>query len=112
MHLGKREPEKALVVAWNNLVQNKDQIMITPEDDCLQQYRKRQLMVLIEEYGTLDDIPYQLTLKVLDHIRVEADHLEVVYLTGIMEKIALVDLSKYRMRRKRAWNDRNWQGCV
>lgn len=94
LHLEKHVPERALVTAWNNLVENQCQIVIAPEDSILLQYRKRQLMELISEYGIIDAMPYQLMLKMLDHIRVEVDHLEVVFLAGITEKIAQADMPK------------------
>lgn len=51
--------------------------------DALTRYRIQQLMQLIEETGIIDAMPYELMLKVLDHIEVGADgRVDAIFLEG------------------------------
>ena len=54
--------------------------------DALTRYRIQQLMQLIEETGIIDAMPYELMLKVLDHIEVGADgRVDAIFLEGGFE---------------------------
>ena len=46
-------------------------------------YRAQQLMQLVEETGIIDAMPYELMLKVLDHIEVSANgRVDTIFLAG------------------------------
>lgn len=75
-------PEKVFVAAWNQLVRERDQYesdwqQTMDGGDLLQRYRAKDLLRLIDEVGVVEAMPYELMLKVLDHIEVEkvgSDH--------------------------------------
>lgn len=69
------EPELAFIKAWNRLVDEKEGYL--PEwqqvicgEDLLSAYRTRELIVLVEQVGHIDAMPYWMMLKTLDHIAV------------------------------------------
>ena len=68
-------PEKVFIVAWNQMVKEKSRIesewrQIIDNGDPLQKYRIKELVRLIDEVGTIELMPYELMLKVLDHMEV------------------------------------------
>lgn len=83
-------PERAFLKAWNSLVKNYDQYVpewqaIFKHGDPLQRYRARELMRLVTEVGHIEDMPFELCIKVLDHIEVTLDSLlHVVFLSGTL----------------------------
>ena len=73
--------DRALVKAWNEPVGNRK--CPSPEvNSRLVRYRQARLKALLEEHGSIEAMPYDLILKVLDHVEVHTDYLEVVFLAG------------------------------
>jgi hypothetical protein len=89
IRIGKGLPEQVFVLAWNTLVSNygiyaQEWLETVGNVDVLQRYRARELMRLVKETGCIDSMPYELMLKVLDHIVVNINSkFEVVLLAGI-----------------------------
>ena len=78
----------ALVDAWNDLVDNRTDP--SPEANSrLISYRQARLKALLEEHGSIDAMPYDLMLKVLDHVETHADYLEVIFLAGNAVRVDL-----------------------
>ena len=80
--------EGLLVQAWNRLVDNREiygpELQATMDGhDLLKAYRTKDLMHLFEEVGHLDVMPYQLMVRLLDHIEVGLDgSVSVIFLAG------------------------------
>jgi hypothetical protein len=87
-------PERALVTAWNTLCNNFNHYAkdLKNSEDALVQYRAGQLGKLVKEYGCLDVLPYELVLKVLDHIEIAADgSAAVIFLAGSSIHLKIAD---------------------
>lgn len=80
--------DRAFVNAWNALVGNFTDP--SPEENSrLISYRQARLKALLEEHGSIETMPYDLILKILDHIQIHADYLEVVFLAGNAVRVDL-----------------------
>jgi site-specific DNA recombinase len=86
-------PEKAFVEAWNQLVENNEMLLQRSEGkDVLQVYCRNELIGLIQEYGYIESMPYELMLKTLGHIEIWEDGSIVVHF--------LTNKIKYEDKRK------------
>lgn len=71
-------PEKAIIKAWNSLVDGYEEYLpvwkeAIEGEDVLKAYRVKELMSLVKEYGYIDEIPYELIIKILSHIIIGYD---------------------------------------
>ena len=71
-------PDKAFIKAWNRLVDNyKEYLPALKEaidgEDVLSEYRAKKMIKLIEEYGHIDEMLYELMLRTLSHIEIGHD---------------------------------------
>lgn len=80
--------DMAIINAWNQLAQNRDSLKATHASSLIN-YRRERLMELFDEYGLVNEMPYELMLKVLDHIEVHQGFLEVIFLAGNIVRINL-----------------------
>jgi len=91
-------PEKALVAAWNALCNHFSHYVEEWKHrqnggNVLVQYRARQLTKLVNEYGNLVSMPYELILKTLDHIQISPDEsISVIFLTGTKVPLKVTDI--------------------
>lgn len=88
-HIDRQGPERALLLAWNDLVKGRVKLSPQPEDDVLTGYRKRELQALLDEYGELETMSYELITKVLDHILVDGDHFKVSFLARVSVSVPI-----------------------
>lgn len=80
--------DRALVKAWNELVGTRT--CPSPEvNSRLISYRQARMKALLEEYGAIETMPYELILKVLDHVEAHADNLNVIFLSGNTVRVDL-----------------------
>ena len=92
-------PEKAFIKAWNSIVDRYEEyLLIWKEaiegDDVLKAYRAKEMMKLVEEYGYIAEMPYELILKTLGHIEIGLDDtIEVVLLAGVIIEIRANEMS-------------------
>ena len=56
------------------------------------------MIELLDEYGPVSIMPYELMLKVLDHIEVHKRYLDVIFLAGNIVRIKLPSPAKPRPR--------------
>lgn len=78
--------ENAMIKSWNILVDSWDSNLRSMEhtDDQLTTYRIKDLERQILEFGTVSALPYDLLIRVLDHVEVGIDgSLFVIYQAGI-----------------------------
>lgn len=82
------EPELAFIRAWNRLVNEYEYHLtewtkIMRGDDLLMAYRLRALKSLIEKFGRIEIMNYELTLKMLDHIEIKAEQeMKIIFFDG------------------------------
>ncbi len=82
------EPELAFIKAWNLLVDEYEYHLtewtkIMRGDDLLMAYRLRALKSLIEKFGRIEIMNYELTLKMLDHIEIKAEQeMKIIFFDG------------------------------
>ena len=83
-------PKKAFVRAWNQIVSKKTryqpmlQRTVDTTDNALTRLRAREMIVLLDKVGRLDDFDYALMLRTLNFIEVhDEDRLSVVFQSGI-----------------------------
>lgn len=82
------EPELAFIKAWNRLVDEYEYHLtewtkIMRGDDLLMAYRLRALKSLIEKFGRIEIMNYELTLKMLDHIEIKAEQeMKIIFFDG------------------------------
>lgn len=80
--------EGLVVQAWNSLVDESDRHQSAWQatmdgPDQLKAYRAKDLAHLIEEIGHLEVLPYQLMIRVLDHVKIGLDgSATVIFLSG------------------------------
>ena len=83
-------PKKAFVRAWNQIVSKITryqpilQRTVDTTDNALTRLRAREMIVLLDKVGRLDDFDYALMLRTLNFIEVhDEDRLSVVFQSGI-----------------------------
>ena len=83
-------PKKAFDRAWNQIVSKKTryqpmlQRTVDTTDNALTRLRAREMIVLLDKVGRLDDFDYALMLRTLNFIEVhDEDRLSVVFQSGI-----------------------------
>ena len=89
--------KQSLVTAWNELIGQLYQLDLE-SDSKLILYRRNRLKVLLKEHGQIEVMPYDLLLKVLDHIEAHDDYLTVVFLAGIRIHVDLCCPNKLQPR--------------
>jgi len=82
---------QAFVTAWNELVNSWAQLQPgqCSSNNKLLHYRQTQLPELIEQYGHIKTLSYELMLKVLEHIEVKTGFLNVIFLSGVRVRVEL-----------------------
>jgi len=88
---------QSIITAWNKLASNPNHRVFDTESKLIK-HRQDKLIELLKEHGILEIMPYTLILKVLDHIEVHNDFLNVIFLAGIMIKIDLPSPKKPQPR--------------
>lgn len=92
LKLDERVVEQAFVTAWNELVNNCAKLQLVGQyssNNELLRYRQTKLRELIEQYGHIKTLPYELMLKVLEHIEVETGFLNAIFLSGNIIRVDL-----------------------
>ena len=91
-------PKKAFIKAWNSIVDGYEEYLpVWKEsidgDDVLKAYRAKEMMELVEEYGRIDEIPYELMIKTLSHIEIRHDNtITIVFLVRVIIEVTSNEL--------------------
>ncbi len=87
-HVEESTLEKAFVMAWNLMIENKEHLIekwkrIILEDDLLLGYRAKSLLNKVEEIGPIKRMDLDFMLETMDHIKIFEDGLiQVVFYDG------------------------------
>ncbi|NLJ19381.1 MAG: hypothetical protein GX355_11050 [Globicatella sulfidifaciens] len=87
-HVDEATLEKAFIVAWNVLVENKEYFIekwkrVSLEDDLLLRYQVNRFLNDIDEVGTIERMDIGFMLETLDHIKIfEKGVVRVFFLEG------------------------------